>query len=277
MDYVNIFNDLSEHVMIHINSCSEISHTSSWIESKHHPDFDLWYLYKGKIEIHIQEKVYQASEGDLILFSPKIAYTATALSSECSFIFTHFDFVLGNHFGILDNFQLSGIISNKMVKEESRLFLDTFDQYKLNTPMSGIRLKGCFTILIAKIIELYGIGKYQGEFKHQSSVPKQKMGLQNLQLVFDFIQNHLHQTISIGELAVIAGMSEKYFFYYFKQSLGITPSRYIYQLRMNRARELLYSNRYSIKQIAEKLGYPDPYSFSKAFKKYYKVPPSQFV
>ncbi|MBO1515444.1 helix-turn-helix domain-containing protein [Metabacillus sp. BG109] len=46
---------------------------------------------------------------------------------------------------------------------------------------------------------------------------------------------------------------------------------------MNRARELLYSNRYSIKQIADMLGYPDPYSFSKAFKKYYKMPPSQFV
>ncbi|MGO4374436.1 helix-turn-helix transcriptional regulator, partial [Paenibacillus sp. MCAF20] len=87
----------------------------------------------------------------------------------------------------------------------------------------------------------------------------------------------LHQPVRIGELAELAGMSEKYFILYFKQALGITPGSYIYQLKMNRARELLYSRTFSIQQIAGLLGYPDPYSFSKAFKKYYKVPPSKFV
>jgi AraC family transcriptional regulator len=72
-------------------------------------------------------------------------------------------------------------------------------------------------------------------------------------------------------------MSEKYFIRYFKQALGVTPGQYMIQLRMNRARDLVYTQRYSMQQVASLLGYPDAYSFSKAFKKHYKVPPSKFV
>lgn len=277
MDSLDIFNELSELIKLQINSCSEVAHPNSWIERRQHKDYDLWCIQEGRIEIRIQEEVYHASEGDMILFTPKVAYTATTLSTSCKFIFTHFDLSLGNHPRILDNFQLSGIIDNTLVEEEIRLFLGTYEQYKRSAPMSGIRLKGCLTILIAKIMEQYGRKQYRGEFTYFPTNQKLTMDLVKLQPVFDFIHEHLHQTIRVEEIAAVAGMSEKYFISYFKQALGLTPGRYINQLKMNRARELLYLKRYSIQQIASMLGYPDPYSFSKAFKKYYKVPPSKFV
>jgi len=41
---------------------------------------------------------------------------------------------------------------------------------------------------------------------------------------------------------------------------------------MNRARDYLYQGKYTIiKEISSMLGYPDQYSFSKAFKKHYKM------
>ena len=275
---LNIFNELSELIMLRINACSEISHPQDWIENKNHLDYDLWCIKEGKIEIHIHDKVFLASKGDLILFSPNMTYTAKSVDSGCSFIFTHFDFGLGEHLGIIDNFQIAGVISRTLVKEEINMFLDTYDQYKHMSPMSGIRLKGCLTILIAKILEDYGLGQYRGDFtSHDGLKGKQSIKLDTLQPVFMYIQEHLHQSLRVKDLPTLVGMSEKYFISYFKQALGVTPGRYIYQLRMNRARELLYDKRYSIQQISGMLGYPDQYSFSKAFKKYYKVSPSQFV
>ena len=275
MHNFNIFNELSEHVMLRIYSSREVSHPGGWVESKRHRDYDLWYVREGSIEIRIHEQVLLAAEGDLIFFSPNVTYTATNLGTGCRFIYTHFDFGLGNHRRILENFKLSGVISGSMIQEEIRLFTEAYAQHQRKAPMSGIRLRGCLTILIAKIMECYALGEYQGGF----TIPdrKQTMSLQTLEPVFDYIYDRLHQPLRMGELAALAGMSEKYFIYFFKQVLGVTPGLYIYQLRMNRARELLHSKRYTIKQIAGMLGYPDPYSFSKAFKKYYKVPPSQFV
>ncbi|KAB8125648.1 AraC family transcriptional regulator [Gracilibacillus oryzae] len=277
MDNLNIFNELSELVTLRINSCSEVVHVNSWIERRQHKDYDLWYIQEGQIEIRIRDEVHIASEGELILYSPQVSYTATTLSDHCKFIFIHFDLSLGNHLQILDNFQLSGIMNSMLVEEEIRLFVETYDLYKQNKPMSEIRLKGCLTILIAKIMEQYELKQYRGEFTQDPINQKQAKYLDKLQPVFDFVHKQIHQNLKVGELARLAGMSEKYFITYFKQTLGVTPGRYIYQLKMKRARELLYNKQYSIQQIASMLGYPDPYSFSKAFKKYYKVPPSEFV
>lgn len=280
MNSMKIFNELSEHVALRIHSCNEASHPSNWVESKLHKDYDLWHLQTGQIEIRIHDSVHLASAGDLILFHTHLPYTANSIGKGCHFTYTHFDFGLGDHMRILENFNLSGIIPGALVREEAALFLEAYRQYKQDAMMSGIRLKGCFTVLIAAIMERYGQGEYRGAFalggakqKHQ----KQPKSLHTLRPVFDFIHEHLHLTIRNHELAEIAGMSEKYFILYFKQTLGITPGQYVYQLKMNRARELLYKNNYSIQEIAGLLGYPDPYTFSKAFKKYYKVPPSQFV
>ncbi|UOQ48756.1 AraC family transcriptional regulator [Gracilibacillus caseinilyticus] len=274
MDSLNIFNELSELVTVRINSCSEVEHPNSWIERRQYKDYDLWCIQEGQVEIRIQDEVHIASKGDLILFSPKVAYTATTPSESCTFIFTHFDVSLGDHLRILDNFQLAGIFKNELVKEEHYLFLNAYDQYKRNAAMSQMRLKGALTILIAKIMEQYSRHQYRGKFIQNATDQKLTKYLDKLQPVFDYAHEHLHQTLTVGELANIASMSEKYFISYFKQALGVTPGRYTYQLKMNRARELLYSKQYSVQEIASMLGYPDPYSFSKAFKKYYQ---SKFV
>lgn len=277
MENLDIFNDLSEQIVLQINQCAEETHPSSWIESKQHVDYDLWYVFHGKIEIRIHNQVHLASAGDFVLFSPNVPYTATTSEDSCCFNFTHFDFGLGNHFRILENFQLAGIINSTLLPKETDLFLAAYKQYKLQQPMSGVRLKGCLMIFIAKMLALYHSGQYQGEFSYNLSGEKQTMTLQALQPVFSYIHDHLHQSLPIKKLAQLAGLSEKYFINYFKAALGITPGQYIYQLKMNRARELLYSHQFSIQQIADILGYADPYSFSKAFKKHYRVPPSKFI
>lgn len=256
--------------------CLEAAHPNSWAETKQLQDYSFWYLHEGQIEIRIYDQVHIAREGDLILFSPKVVYTATNVGANCRFTFTHFNFDLGDQHTILDNFQLPGVIPSPLFPEEIRLFLDSCEQYKGGAMMSTIRLKGALTILISKLLECYELGSYRGGFTNNLSERKRITSLQKLQPVFQFIREHLHEPIRIEELAVLAGMSEKYFIVYFKQACGATPGLYIYQMKMSRARNLLYTKRFSIKQIAGLLGYPDPYTFSKAFKKYYNVPPSQF-
>ncbi|SDW02729.1 AraC family transcriptional regulator [Paenibacillus sp. PDC88] len=276
MNSFSIFRDLSEHIVLRINSCREVHHLSGWIETKQHHDYDLWYVQEGQIEIRTNDSVHLASAGDLVLFNPKVAYTASNLGDDCRFIYTHFDFGLGDQLRILDQFQLAGVIASTLVPEEISLFLKAYKEHQLGSSMSGIHLKGCLTILVAKILECYERGEYVGQFANPAPERKRITSLQSLQPVLDHIQEQLHMPLRARELAVMAGMSEKYFISYFKQALGITPGLYIYQLKMNRARELLYSKQYTIQQIAGMLGYPDPYSFSKAFKKYYNVPPSKF-
>ena len=67
-----------------------------------------------------------------------------------------------------------------------------------------------------------------------------------------------------------------YFINVFKNIYKKTPKKYIVEMRMEKAKELLIYSRYSVSEIAEKLGYSDNTYFSNAFKSYMGVSPLNF-
>ncbi|ASA21597.1 AraC family transcriptional regulator [Paenibacillus donghaensis] len=276
---MDIFNELSEQIEIRMNSCNQLTHVGDWSEHKTHSDYDLWLLLDGSLTIHIKGIKHSAKPGDVIFFYPDVPYHATSADWGCRFIYVHFDFALGNQQRILSDFQLSGIIDRELIHEEVERFSKTYSQSKQQSIIPGIRLgmKANLTAIVAKIMELHGTGQYTGRFLNGSMTNKLGRGLNLLRPVFKYIDDHLNQSIKMKELAALVGISEKYFISYFKNALGVTPGQYIYQVKMNRAREYLYEKKYSVQQIANFLGYPDPFTFSKAFKKYYNISPSKFV
>jgi AraC-like DNA-binding protein len=83
--------------------------------------------------------------------------------------------------------------------------------------------------------------------------------------------------IYISELAGMSGMSDVYFRKQFKAIYGTTPVKYITELKLSYAKELLRSNQYSVKDIAFMCGYEDEYYFSQDFKKNLGLPPSEYL
>jgi AraC family transcriptional regulator len=277
MRKTDIFNDLSEHVSLRIHSCQASFHDRQWFEDKIHGDYDFWFITSGEIRIQTASKSHCAKPGDVIFFYPNEPYTAGTGANGCEFVYIHFDFAIGEQFRILDDYDLSGIVPGNQIGQEARHFLGAHQQYQNNESMSSIRLKGTLYVFLAKVIELYEKGVYTGLFRAKRSTNGHVQNMTALQPIFAHIQTEIHRSISIGELASIAGMSEKYFITYFKKTVGVTPGQYIFQLKMNKARDYLYQKKYAVKHIASMLGYPDPYTFSKAFKKFYHTPPSRFV
>lgn len=78
------------------------------------------------------------------------------------------------------------------------------------------------------------------------------------------------------ELAAAAGLSVSHFRTLFRQTTGYSVVQYRNYLRVTRARDLLLmSNNYTVGQVAELVGIPDLFYFSRLFKQYIGVPPSQ--
>lgn len=94
----------------------------------------------------------------------------------------------------------------------------------------------------------------------------------------DYIsKNYYKEVISIPQLSQICNISETYFRKLFGSLLGTQPIRYINGLKIERAKELLLSGRYSVSQTAESCGYSDISLFSREFKNSVGVAPSQFI
>ncbi|MDD6307840.1 MAG: AraC family transcriptional regulator [Clostridia bacterium] len=98
---------------------------------------------------------------------------------------------------------------------------------------------------------------------------------QRLTEVVDYIHsNFTDSEMTVHMLANKFGTSETYFRSVFKSVMHKSPLRYIRDLRVNYALELLRSGYYSVTEIAAKSGFTDPKYFSKIMKEEFRMPPS---
>jgi AraC-like DNA-binding protein len=81
---------------------------------------------------------------------------------------------------------------------------------------------------------------------------------------------------TVEELARVALMSRASFARVFQQTLGQTPMQYLSDWRMTLARDLLLTERLSLAQIAERVGYSSQYAFATAFRRHHGEPPGRW-
>lgn len=62
----------------------------------------------------------------------------------------------------------------------------------------------------------------------------------------------------------------------FRRTYGMTPNEFLQELKMREAQTLLTQTAHTLSEIAQSLGYPDLFAFSKAFKKRLGTAPTQY-
>ncbi|WP_375477574.1 response regulator [uncultured Nostoc sp.] len=94
-----------------------------------------------------------------------------------------------------------------------------------------------------------------------------------LKTVFDFIEAHYHQGISLCDVAQAVGYSPAYLTNRVAKQTGNTVNSWIIKRRMVQACFLLQNNEQTVELIAKALGYQDVSHFSRQFRQYHGLPP----
>ena len=118
--------------------------------------------------------------------------------------------------------------------------------------------------------------KIFAELQNKNYIPQNQYNL--IKPAIEYVgKNFLGNKISVPYLAKKCGISEAYLKKLFIKRFGVPPVKYIIQLKINHACELLHSERYTITQVAELCGYSNVYYFSRQFKEYVGVTPTVFL
>ncbi|WP_059050140.1 response regulator transcription factor [Paenibacillus senegalimassiliensis] len=91
-----------------------------------------------------------------------------------------------------------------------------------------------------------------------------------------YIENHYFEDIKISMFTEKYFLSREYLMKLFKQQYGHGIHEYVQKVRMEKATELLNDSSLKIQEISEMLGYKDKNYFSKAFRNYYDLSPSEY-
>ncbi|WP_207398435.1 helix-turn-helix domain-containing protein [Bremerella alba] len=97
-----------------------------------------------------------------------------------------------------------------------------------------------------------------------------------LRAVEEYIHAHLHQSISLADLAAVAQLSEFHFARLFKQTTGLPPHQFVIHQRVERAKHLIAEGRLSLAQIAIEVGFSDQSQLNRHFKRLVGVTPKRF-
>lgn len=92
----------------------------------------------------------------------------------------------------------------------------------------------------------------------------------------DYIEEHFNEKISIADVANMHHFNVCYFGNLFKKNTGISFTGYIVNKRLKKAEKLLKETDYPISEISAMVGYDDVFHFSKLFKKYKNISPSDY-
>ena len=98
-----------------------------------------------------------------------------------------------------------------------------------------------------------------------------------LQNAVKLIHDHYNERLLLSNVAKAAGYSVQHFHRLFLSSYGMTPQRYIHQLRMRRSVQLFHDQPgVSVEKVAQQLGMETSY-FIRMFKKTYGKTPKQYL
>jgi AraC-like DNA-binding protein len=92
----------------------------------------------------------------------------------------------------------------------------------------------------------------------------------------EYAKRRLHESLTVGDLAAVACMSEPTFYRYFRNEFGQTPLAFLTEQRVRRARRLLADARRTVSDVALAVGFSSPSHFIRVFQRHVGQTPKQY-
>jgi AraC-like DNA-binding protein len=98
-----------------------------------------------------------------------------------------------------------------------------------------------------------------------------------LQKTIAYMESHLSEEVDLERLAYMAGTSKSTLVRAFNKELGCTPAKFLWNRRLAEAKTLLETKELSVNAVSELVGFMNPASFTRAFKKAYGQTPRELA
>ncbi len=98
----------------------------------------------------------------------------------------------------------------------------------------------------------------------------------NITLMIDYIEKHCQENLTVKDIADAACLSPGYAGRIFKDQMCMPIMDYVLKVRIDKSKKLLLNPHYQIQDIAKNVGYEDAGYFTKVFRKFEGITPTQF-
>lgn len=229
-------------------------------------DYQLLYVARGTAEFLVSGQKQIAKAGSAVLYRPNDTQWYSYSKEDSPDIYwVHF--MGSSATQILESLMISHnkILTVGLDEELLSIFQKIIFELQMKRKNYAEYAIGCFMQLLSLISrhlnsDLPIYGGAVGEIEH----------------AIGYFQTHYGEDIILSDYAAKRNMSLCWFTRLFKSQTGISPRKYITNLRLMRAKELLTTTKYSVKEIAELTGHQNQLYFCRIFKTYVGCTPTEY-
>jgi AraC-like DNA-binding protein len=227
-------------------------------------DYDITYIVEGNARYTINGKIHELGPGDLLCLTDGVEKEAVTYPKSLMHCFTvNFNalypaskcpppsFPMVSHIGLRQD-----IID--LFREMTISWSNRQEGYIMRT-------RALLMLILHRLCEIlmHKIDDTTGDYR--------------ISKITRFIAMHYSDKLTVKGLAGQVHLDEAYFGHLFKKITGITVHRYIMQIRVRNAENMLQSGNYKVHEVAEQCGFSDVVHFYKSFRAMLGFPPSRCI
>ena len=242
-----------------------------------HKDLEFIRVTSGKMDLYINNVLYEAKAGDIFVINCKLLHRA--IPKDCTYECIVFDLeLLAKINGLIYNDYIYPIVAGNLVidavyhKDDSALYLSlnaVFDKLKNTTTYYKLAV-------ISELLKIFELLYSNGHISEQRTDERNNNQSDVISKLLNWIESNYTEHITLESLSEKVGLTPNYLCRIFKSYTGKTPIEYVNFIRIqNVCREIKWGDK-SITQIATDNGFNDISYFCKVFKKQKGVSAKKF-
>ena len=251
-----------------------ISKKAYTIELHSHAVYELLYIKKGTVSLHITGKKNKLIRGGVIFILPSEKHKLVSMTNKefeyCSFVFDKT--IFGNEDNPCRIF-FDSILINRFLDFPDWLlnrFYQLCSEKEIGTP-------GYEVMQYAFLFQVFSHIVSTKQYQLVTIIRTQtKQNISAVQVVIEYIQKNYMENLSFDELLQLTNYSKSHFCKIFKDTTGMNLTEYINKYRVERACLELQFTKKNITEIAMQTGFNNIQYFSRIFKEYMDCSPKQY-
>lgn len=255
-----------------------------------HEEIEIIYVKSGSCKVGLNNTQFNLETGDILLIgSGDVHYFLPRLDNSQKF-FIQFGLSMFNDFSTVKNDRrfITPLLSNThqlSKKSQESTSINPLIHRKLEEQIvkiideSNKKQEGYQLVLKARLFDIVAILLRNIPQREYSLKEKNKQNeqLERLKSVFEYVEKHYTDDISLDRVADIANYSVYYFARFFKEATGMTFGQYLDHFKIGKAEWLLINERdKSITEISFEAGFNSIKTFYRVFKKIKGCSPKEF-
>lgn len=223
------------------------------------PQYLIHYIVDGEGSYTVNNKTYKLKKNQGFLIWPSVlTYYEADKDNPWTYMWVGFNGVKAQTYLSYANLNEDNLIFEYSKDDSLKNHISEMLKLKERDHSSELKLEGLLYFFMSALAET------QKDTNNQKTYKSTELYLEKS---IEFIDNNYSNNIKINDIASYIGINRSYLTNIFKKNINMSPQEFLVNYKIDKACELLNSTDLSIKAIAASVGYSDPLTFSKIFKK----------